>query len=866
MIQDIEGNTCLHSCLNELKVCCSVSRSCTDPNILLQVIKHMYEVVSCFEVIIRFDHQEIYPDDSSLLLHLRNNKNETVLSSCKSLTIQQTQISKALSLHSLCNKEYKVERGFHDFMQKCFCLDIIFMNKGMKLMQSSRPAHIKFYSYLVNIMKCYHTIRVKQKKMMEEENVCFVPTEMNHFNKLSNRHQEVIMDIFAKPVENTFLIDSSFVTIFVINDSNKLPGNSLSLDIENLSNQKANLQKTFLLKKTYEILSKELLWGTCFYYKGMNMISCMKKTTNNDDESQKASYSERQFNKIRKTWFEIAGIKLSKLTRESGITSPILFRKNVINRVDLNDNDLVNQKKEEEMKKKIDRETAYLRRSTIYIQAAFRGNLERSRMKQKTIHKKQEKSALFIQRCFRIKKQKENERLQASKIFIAQNLQNVFRQKEAKKTLTTLRAELLHKKRAVQKFTCIMLGHRVRMKVRLHVAKTFLGETFLFNEFKLNNNKNLDFVRSVKHWEQYKVKRCVKVKHLLVHPLFCYMNTIRQKYTWIKPEAILKLDEQSYRDMISIYKDGFSKSQVKIALLLQRTFRRRKSRYWLNIFFKSLTIMITSERKYFEGLNNLVIEQNKSIVTFVPVKQKYLMQTSDFSSLIKPKSNATERIAEIQQSTLTLMNYTLHQLLIAVNINKSTQLLRILESKVEAKGIQNSFYNLIRFFYVAQTEEATTETFKTLAKLVSLAKQLKFLNYNLVHVELGFLLSSNLDILDTLVVLTDEKKAIQAFNYAIFIQFFGSCTKFGISWNYFLANDHVSVKSRSLRNDYVYEVSDNMLNIDDLELSEKYFLKAMSLDPYNEKILNHFNFMLKYLRKDSEGAEAKFRRLSQSQI
>lgn len=199
------------------------------------------------------------------------------------------------------------------------------------------------------------------------------------------------------------------------------------------------------------------------------------------------------------------------------------------------------------------------------------------------------------------------------------------------------------------------------------------------------------------------------------------------------------------------------------------------------------------------------------------------------------------------------------------DLQKSAQVYEVMMNRMIDRGPDNAYILSNYAIYMCYNEVYDESDFLVVLNIIHRAKAAGFLNYQLPFLELGFYFAATLE-LDCILSLRKEA-SLCYMNYAVFLQFFGSCLKYKNSLSYFTSNRNCTGVSHQLQTkmeaeNAVYSswrVSDNDVTPEDLELSEQYYLKALEANPHDSKIISNFDLMLTYLKGEHVTAAERFR-------
>lgn len=362
------------------------------------------------------------------------------------------------------------------------------------------------------------------------------------------------------------------------------------------------------------------------------------------------------------------------------------------------------------------------------------------------------------------------------------------------------------------------------------------------------------FLREKNHWSELRFNKLSKFKGISLYPIKFYLNRNSMRVQWRKPKIMKVLYEQTYTNLLLLGEFGFTPKQQGSVLSLQKLYRRKKAWYWISLLFEGLSIMLTAEKKYFQ-VEKISVEQLKqNLTTSMLNVHSFYLYPNISTSKTKNKFIGNKKI-------IALANYVLYNLCISMNFEKGSDLNKKLQLLLKKQGKTINFAKLINLFGVATSSTFIKKDMQKLIDIVAEVKRVKLTGYQFIHFELGFLRPATLFHSDfnNFKGKSTQQRARQHLNYAIFLQFFGSCLKFSKTFNYFTANPKVEDVYIANKQKIVYNISDNDVSSDDYEKSEEQYLKALLLNPNDKLIKLHFSFFLKYLKNDDTIVEVIFR-------
>eukprot|EP00924_Labyrinthula_sp_SR-Ha-C_P006332 snap_masked-scaffold_31-processed-gene-3.24-mRNA-1 protein AED:1.00 eAED:1.00 QI:0/-1/0/0/-1/1/1/0/1761 len=482
----------------------------------------------------------------------------------------------------------------------------------------------------------------------------------------------------------------------------------------------------------------------------------------------------------------------------------------------------------------------------ILMQKNIRGYIVRQRAARERFEIRSNRIITTIQAAVRGHLERKRFAITKLKLRATMKLQSFFRAYRRYIDSTVLLRKNLRSLRALRDIIRVFRGYVARKRTRYTRARNEFSLEKIYNILNSNSN-HLTVKRKFPFTTFQEVQLSEKYWDVVL-----YVNSSNQSVSWRKPNDIEQYDYNEYQELLNLYYNGFSKKQLRIAKLIQQNFRDRRSCFWLRAGARALCIMANAEHKYLLqsvhnnefyteigtkkhkenslGVNDLCHRTNLTV-------DEKAVQLLKISKVVKKAKRA-----QVQRIAL-LTNYALYRQCIELDYDKARELFEKLVGVMSRRGPDIALIIAVYAIFLLATGE---EEIDVCEQLIYRAKEAKFSNFQLVNLELGFYRYR----CENTNVLSKQDKAKAYLTYALFLQYFGSCTKYMKFRNYFKA-----MKCTQRRTNYILE--DNNVDKADLEKSDLFYIRAIQANPYDNNITENYSNMLQNIKKvDYDAYEA----------
>ena len=342
-------------------------------------------------------------------------------------------------------------------------------------------------------------------------------------------------------------------------------------------------------------------------------------------------------------------------------------------------------------------------------------------------------------------------------------MQSLWRRKMAKRWFLEKSKELRQAKKefkASQILNRTCRGYNARKAYRRAYAKEIFPKPRRREDWhKLRASST--YIRSFGAWDEYRYKW---------PDVYLYSNRFVEKFCWEKPSSWVAHEKEEYAQVLEIQELGFTKKAYNYATLLQSIFRGNRMRKHFAKLSRGIKIMSRAEAAYLEEpfVESLAHGNTKMVVN--------------------------------------LCNYMLYLHVVEDKIDKARPLYTMAMQFMHTRGPDNAF---ILYSYACFVASQCEDEFEDIMSYVYRAREADPTGQSYELAEAGYfrLRSSR-----------EPTNGIAQFNYALCLQFFGTC----------------ATSKPQIEPDY--------------DLAEHYYLRALQYSPYNKNIVDNFNFMLRSLK------------------